>query len=317
MISVVYPVYNVEKYIELSLQSILNQDFTDFEIIAVNDGSTDNSLEILEKLASKDARIRIYNQDNQGVARTRHNALKIAKGEYVCFVDSDDILPENSLSLLYNSLIVNDVDISEGNYCKVFPDGKVVNYEFPEEKVISTTENLDALFSGKVLHSLWAKLYKKELFDDAELKEFVFLEDFCLAVQAMVKAKKIALTSKCVYKYVQNDKSAVHSHFYDKDTTDYYYAKTWIADYVVKNLKEYKNQELLDSFVLQGFAYALCLGGGKYIKKEDYDYCRKLFKTNKKCLPIGQRVVVQTVCMLLINKALIFLYQIRISKSKR
>ena len=160
MISVIYPVYNVGDYLERSLQSVLNQDFADFEVIAVDDGSTDGSMTVLEKFAAADARLKVVKKEHKGVAKTRFEALKTAQGEYVCFVDSDDILPKNALSVLYNSLVSNDADISEGNYCKVFPDGKIVNYEFPENTVVSAQENLDLLFSRKVLYSLWAKLYK-------------------------------------------------------------------------------------------------------------------------------------------------------------
>ena len=316
MISVIYPVYNVEKYLERSLQSILNQDFADFEIIAVNDGSSDGSLEILKKYAAQDTRIRVFDQENQGVAKTRFEALKTAKGEFVCFIDSDDVLPNDALSVLYKSLIANDADVAEGNYCKVFPNGDVTNYVFPENAVISATENLDLLFSGRVLYSLWAKLYKKELFEEVELKDFVFLEDVCLAIQAVSKAKKVALVNCCVYQYVQRESSAVHSHFYDKASADHYYSRVWITDFITKNCN-YNNSRLLDAFLLQGFAYALCLGGGKFIAKDDFARCKSIFKKEKKCLPIGQRLVVQTVNFYFINKIIIRLYQIRIRNSKR
>lgn len=316
MISVIYPVYNVEKYLERSLQSILNQDFADFEIIAVNDGSSDGSLEILKKYAVQDTRIRMFDQENQGVAKTRFEALKTAKGEFVCFIDSDDVLPNDALSVLYKSLIANDADVAEGNYCKVFPNGDVTKYVFPENAVISATENLDLLFSGRVLYSLWAKLYKKELFEEVELKDFVFLEDVCLAIQAVSKAKKVALVNCCVYQYVQRESSAVHSHFYDKASADHYYSRVWITDFITKNCN-YNNSRLLDAFLLQGFAYALCLGGGKFIAKDDFTRCKSIFKKEKKCLPIGQRLVVQTVNFYFINKIIIRLYQIRIRNSKR
>ena len=316
MISVIFPVYNVEKYLERSLQSILNQDFTDFEVIAVNDGSTDGSLEILKNFAARDARIKLFNQENQGVAKTRFEALKSANGELVCFVDSDDILPNDALSVLYKSLIDNDADVAEGNYCKLFPNGDVTNYDFPDNAVISAEENLDLLFSGRILYSLWAKLYKIELFNANELKEFVFLEDVCLAIQAVSKAKKIALVNHCVYQYVQREGSAVHSHFYDKASADYYYSRVWITDFVTEN-SNYNNRQLLDAFLLQGFAYALCLGGGQYIANADFERCKSIFEKEKKCLPIGQRLVVQTISSYFINKIIIWLYQIRIRNSKR
>lgn len=316
MISIIYPVYNVEAYIDKSLQSLLNQDFTDFEVIAVNDGSTDGSLTILEKYAADDDRIKIYSQENQGVAKARMNALKYAGGEYVCFVDSDDILPKDSLSILYNALIDNDVDIAEGNYCKVFQDGSITDNVFPESKVISAKDNIDLLISSKVLFSLWAKIYKKNLFSDVVLKDFNFMEDVCLLIQTATRADKVALVNENVYHYVQRKGSVVHSHFFDESTADYYVARLWIADYLEKLYSNYfKNS--MEIFILQGFAYTICLGGKRFLKKKDISDCKKIFTYHKKCLPIGQRIVVQTVGVPVVSFFSTMLYQIRIRFSRR
>lgn len=316
VISIIYPVFNVEQYLEKSLQSLLNQDFVDFEIVAVNDGSTDGSAEILAEFADKDDRIKVYNQENQGVAKARMNALKKAAGEYVCFVDSDDILPENSLSVLYNALINNDADVAEGNYCKVFPDGAVVDFEFPPSGVVAAKENIDMLLSSKVLYSLCAKLFTTRLFDNAALQDFVFMEDVCLTLQAVAQADRVVLVNQCVYQYVQHKGSAVHSHFYDKGTADYYLARLWIADYLRKNFGNFFEKKL-EVFILQGFAYTICLGGKRFLKKEDVLNCKKIFTNCKRCLPIGQRAVVQTVNIPVVNNLLIKFYQIRIRFSKR
>lgn len=315
MISIIYPVYNVENCLEKSLQSLLNQDFVDFEVVAVNDGSTDDSAKILSEFAAKDDRIKIYHQENQGVAKARMNALKNAKGKFVCFVDSDDVLPKNSLSVLYNALISNDVDIAEGNYCKIFPDGKVVNYIFPNSCVVTAKENIDMLLSSKVLYSLCAKLFKKHLFNSVEFKDFVFMEDVCLTLQAVAQTDRVVLVDECVYQYVQRQGSAVHSHFNDRSVADYYFARIWIADYLKKTFGDFFEKKS-EEFVLQGFAYTLCLGGKQFLQKDDISDCKKIFTNYKKCLPIGQRAVVQFVNIPIVNKILIKLYQIRIRKSK-
>lgn len=317
MISIIYPVCNVGNYLEKSLQSLLNQDFTDFEIIAVNDGSTDDSLSVIKKFASKDSRIKVYDQENQGVAATRYKALKNAKGKYVSFVDSDDVLPENALSLLYNSLINNDSDISEGNYCKVFPSGEISNYEFPSEKVVTAEQNIDLLLSRRVIYSLCAKLFKKSLFINAELKKFVYLEDFCLAVQAFARAKKISLVNQCVYNYIQRHDSAVHSHYGDRAVADHYFSRLWIVDYIKDNFQSYNNLAMLDGFLLQGYTYAVCYGGKKYFSDFDYKRCKLIFDEHKVMLPIGQRIVFQTIPFGILNKISIWLYQIRLKNAKR
>ena len=95
--SIIIPVYNVEKYLVECLESIVNQSFKDFEVICVNDGSTDNSLEILQKYAENDERFKVLNQENQGQGIARNNALNIANGEYILFVDPDDFIELNML----------------------------------------------------------------------------------------------------------------------------------------------------------------------------------------------------------------------------
>lgn len=110
-ISVIIPVYNVENYLGECLDSILNQSFKNLEVICVNDGSTDNSLKILESHAKNDSRVKIISQENNGPGYARNVGLKYAKGEYVLFVDSDDFISNDSLNDLYNNAVSNNSDL--------------------------------------------------------------------------------------------------------------------------------------------------------------------------------------------------------------
>ena len=103
-ISVIVPVYNTEKYLERCIKSIINQSLTDIEIIVINDGSTDNSEQILKNFACKDSRIRIINQKNAGLSITRNNGLQIASGEYISFIDSDDYIHKDMIKILYDNI---------------------------------------------------------------------------------------------------------------------------------------------------------------------------------------------------------------------
>ena len=118
-ISVIVPVYNGEEFLSQCLDSILAQTLQDIEILCVNDGSTDNSLKILKGYAKKDKRIQIINQKNQGLSASRNNAMKIAKGEYLSFVDADDYINKQFLEELYNSAIKENADIALGNIIRV------------------------------------------------------------------------------------------------------------------------------------------------------------------------------------------------------
>lgn len=109
-ISVIIPVYNAEKYIRIAIQSILKQNFLDFEIICIDDGSIDNSLNICKEEARHDDRIIVLEQKNQGVSSARNKAIKTAKGKYIIFLDSDDYYADNSLNTMYNDIEEADID---------------------------------------------------------------------------------------------------------------------------------------------------------------------------------------------------------------
>lgn len=123
-ISVIVPVYNVEKYLPECLESILNQTLKDIEIICINDGSPDNSLEILKKYSENDARIKIIDKKNEGVGKARNDGIRAATGEFIAFMDSDDYYPsENVIEILYNAAKENGVKIAGGRKIRLMPDG--------------------------------------------------------------------------------------------------------------------------------------------------------------------------------------------------
>ncbi len=129
-VSVIVPVYNVEKYLEECIESLINQTLTDIEIICINDGSTDNSLKILEELQKKDNRIKIINQKNSGVSSARNNGIENATGEYIGFVDSDDWIDSDYYEKLYNTAKKYNSDIAAGDMYR--RNKKRFNYEKEE-----------------------------------------------------------------------------------------------------------------------------------------------------------------------------------------
>lgn len=128
MISIIVPVYNSELFLSECLDSIKKQTYKDFEAIIYNDGSTDNSKEICEKIVQEDNRFKYYEQKNQGPGTTRNNALKKASGDYICFVDSDDIVSEYYLERLYDAIVETDADISVCDLTRLSPSSfKILN----------------------------------------------------------------------------------------------------------------------------------------------------------------------------------------------
>ena len=179
-ISVIIPVYNVEKYLRECLDSVINQTMKDIEIICVNDGSTDSSLDILKEYAEKDDRIIVINQTNGYVESARNNALKIAKAEYIQFVDSDDYLELNACETSYNYALKYNADVVVWGF-KNFPEqvGNVKNKRGEGLKYKEVEVFYGGLRSGKHLCTgmPWNKLYRHEIIEDCYFPEWLRFRD--------------------------------------------------------------------------------------------------------------------------------------------
>ena len=215
MISVIVPIFNQERYIKKCLCSILTQSYRDVEVIAVNDGSTDNTLKILKDLSKKDHRVKIIDKINEGVSHARRDGLKAAKGHFICFVDSDDYLPERALETLYSIILKENVDIVIGQCIrKIGPFTKrACNRNKYCERRITLPELWDQLYISfmgvNILPvQVWGKLYKKDVIDDALNHSSLFSdkvqslgedEYFNLMLHPFVKS--IFITCQYVYVY--------------------------------------------------------------------------------------------------------------------
>ena len=168
LLSVIIPVYNLEKYIDKCLDSLLVQTYSNLEIIVVNDGSTDKSLSILNEYKKKDSRIQIIDKQNEGVSKARLDGMKRATGQYIGFVDGDDIVEEDMFELLMNNAIKYNADISHCGYSMDFPNGHSDKYYGTDRIVIQNNkEGLKDLLEGKFIEpGLWNKIYKKSLIED-------------------------------------------------------------------------------------------------------------------------------------------------------
>ena len=125
-VSVIIPVYNAQEGIKQCLDSLLNQSFTDFEIILLNDGSTDNSLEVIKKYAADNDFIRVIDKENEGVAKTRNKGIQLAKGKYIVFIDNDDFVDSDYLERFYNAIDQEQLDIVLGGYKRVNQEMKTL-----------------------------------------------------------------------------------------------------------------------------------------------------------------------------------------------
>ena len=205
LISIIVPIFNVEEYLDRSISSIIKQTYKNFELILVNDGSTDNSRLICEGYAKKDSRIKLINKINGGVASARNVGLENANGQYIGFVDPDDFVDEDYIEFLYYSLVNNKCDISICGYYHYYMDGlkKIKHYENIDEVLDNIKGMIYLNTVGYYGNGLWNKLFKLELFNDIKFPEGKLSEDWFVLFKLISKANKIYYNSKPKYYYQQ------------------------------------------------------------------------------------------------------------------
>ena len=179
-ISVIVPVYNMEKYLKKSLSSLQKQTLRDIEIICINDGSKDNSIDILNSFAQVDKRFKIINQPNSGVGKARNNGIKIARGEYLAFMDPDDWVESNAYKTLYNQAKEQDCDVLVFNYKSIDEQGKIINevrlkdnfkdiYDLSSKEFFDWRDVKKKIFGG-FFYAAWNKIYKKDFITSNKIK---------------------------------------------------------------------------------------------------------------------------------------------------
>ena len=218
MISVIVPVYNVEEYLEECLESIQNQTYTNFEVILVNDGSTDASKKICERYCKKDTRFHLLNQENQGQSIARNHGVSASIGELITFVDSDDVLSIKYLEIL-NRYMTEDIDLVECNY-------RATRSVFEQLK---EAENIQIEFEGNseesvikacnygISYSPVCKLYRRKLLEDFPFLTGVIYEDIYHGVGVLKFIRKMIRVDYVGYFYRKRSSSTMHKQFSEKN----------------------------------------------------------------------------------------------------
>lgn len=206
-LTIIIPVYNSQKYLKTCLDSIVNQKFNNYEVICVNDGSTDNSLQILQEYADRDGRFVLLNQQNSGQGVARNKALKQSLGKFILYLDSDDWLEDDALEKIYNKLINTPVDILIFNYKKHFLDGSIIEqmynkpfYELFGETVFTKEQASNVLLS---INALSFKVYKRDFLIKNNIlhAETKFLEDHIFFIKSFLLADSLCCLNACLGNY--------------------------------------------------------------------------------------------------------------------
>ena len=217
-ISIIVPVYNLDNYIEKTLDSICNQTYSNIEIVVVDDGSSDNSWNIVCNYSKKDKRVVAVHQENSGVTVARLNGVKNATGDWIGFVDGDDVIDEDMYELLIKNAIDYNADISHCGYRMVFEDGRI-NYFYNTGCLIEqdNLKGLTDLLDGSIIEpGLCNKLFKKTLFYDILYNDVIDKsiknnEDLLINFILFSNSKKSVFFDKCKYQYVVRQGSASRS----------------------------------------------------------------------------------------------------------
>ena len=203
-VSIIVPVYNVEKYLKKCLDSLINQTLKDIEIICINDGSTDKSLEILEAYKNRDSRIILLNQENSGQSVARNRGIEIAKGEYLGFVDPDDWIDLDFFEKLYYSATSNDADIAVGGIIRVTGIKKKKFLNFEKETLTDNANLKFELCDVPEKSYVTNKIYKTQKLKEINLKfeEGRIFEDCIFTPQALFYLGKIVTVPNIYYYYL-------------------------------------------------------------------------------------------------------------------
>ncbi len=289
-ITIITPVYKVEQYLDRCVESILAQTFTDFELILVDDGSPDKSGEMCDTWATKDSRIKVLHQENQGQAVARNNALDIANGEYIAFVDSDDYIHPRFLESLYINLVKSDAQVSICLYNRTAKDSDFAQVsnatcEFCGREYVKKSLMTEIDFD---VWLLWNKLFKKECWENIRMPVGRINEDNATVYKILYDCERVVATDAVLYCYYENENSTVLQKFRKKHLDWLLVPKEMIEYFAEKGdalLLDKANKMYLSALVDMLGKVRLYLND-KAIEAELRAELLKQYKTEKKRYPI-------------------------------
>lgn len=240
LVSIIVPVYNVEKYVSKCIDSLLKQTYKNIEIVLVNDGSKDNSYKICEELSKKDNRIHLYTKENGGLSSARNFGIKKASGKFITFVDSDDYISDTFVETLYVNLVDTNADISCCGYQMIY-DNKIIYINNGNEiKIYDKITALEKLYLTNDIGMIFCnKLFKKELFENILFPIGQCFEDINTIYKIIDKSNIIVYNPECKYYYIQRSDSINGKNFKNKKFNvsiyDLYNANMEVYSFLNKN----------------------------------------------------------------------------------
>lgn len=319
LISVIIPVYNLENYIERCLKSIQSQTYSNIEIIVVDDGSIDDSWNVINRIAKEDNRVIPIHKENGGVSSARMLGLANANGEWIGFVDGDDEIEEDMYEVLMNNAFEYDADISHCGYKMIFNDGRITSfYDTKVKKIQDNTTGVIDLLEGHLIEpGLCNKLYKKSLFEDIELDTNIKINEDLLLNYYLFKNSQLSIFEDLTkYHYIIRDNSASRSKLNDYKIYDPIRVKEIILNDADDEYKSTAQKVFLRTLI---YVYnSLILNEDDFVN--DKKKIRKMIFSNRcYCSLLNSKLKIMTYMIMLIPNFYKIIYRIyyhNILKSK-
>jgi glycosyltransferase involved in cell wall biosynthesis len=299
-ISVIIPVYNVAAYLNRCVQSIINQTYSNLEILLVDDGSKDQSGSLCDEWEQKDSRIKVFHKENGGLSEARNVGIDHATGQYLCFVDSDDYIHRDMIRVLYDNIHKTESDISMCEFRRVKDQTDMGEITVSEHiDVFEKKEPIDLLYQKVFLNKstlivAWNKLYRKELFDEIRYPVGKFHEDEYVIHRILFEAHRLVYTPDAYYCYVQRDNSIMDTFSEKKiwDALDAYEDR--INFWKEHGLEDYYRKAVQEWFYKAKKSYNICKKVnppcGRRMKKEIKKAVRqRLLKIRGECIIVWFR----------------------------
>ena len=263
-LSIIIPVYNLEKYIGKTIESLLNINFSkNYEIIIINDGSTDDSERIIMNYVRKNIAIRLITIDNSGVSNARNVGIHETEGKYITFVDGDDTVEPDFFEIAVQEMESGDFDFIQGNFRIIDENDKESYSQFiADTEEYANRDNMLRLFLGrpkKIRNSVWGKVFRREVLEKIEFdRKLIMAEDQKFIFDVISKSNRIMLLPVIGYNYYQRNDSAMHTFSIKKE-----YDKLIVLDYMKSNVQSKDIMRILDFseiYLLVNLYYALVKG---------------------------------------------------------
>ena len=282
LISVIIPVYNVEKYLNKCLDSVISQTYNNIEIILIDDGSPDKCGVICDEYSKKDKRIKVIHKNNEGVSIARNLGIEKAKGEYITFIDSDDYVEKNYIETLYKMCKKNNSDMSICGTIDVNETGKIVSESKKINKNMTNVEALQELLEEKHFNNVvWAKLYKLSLLDNIKFKENIKIaEDIDVIYKVLDKTTKVSIDTNNILYYYRIRKNSVTQRGYNNDWKKAIEIIGKMTNYIIEKYPKLKKYAIKRYIKINVFCICQILKYGEHME-EIYILKKNILKYKK------------------------------------